>query len=468
VVAADRKRPAADPSLVALGAARDDLALFEGVLADEIGAAFQALVQEMIAGGAAGPVRQTWGRLFALLADEGELAAEPLVGDAWQNHLLDRLLVDENAYSRKAQRAPVEAMGPALVEQAQGELRALQRLFQADARRLQALVEALAPAASWPSWDGFRPLEAAAGPGQETAWALKTRLAESEDWAAELPLLAAHYAHAGTGQFARYRAFRWLRTPPPGHLEGISHPDPVRLDELVGYESERELLLQNTEHFLSGYPANNVLLYGDRGTGKSSTIKALLAAYGDRGLRLVEIAKGHLTDLPVVLRLLRDRRERFILFIDDLSFQETETEYKALKAVLEGGLEARPENVLLYATSNRRHLVQERFADRSGAVDGELHGVDTAQEKLSLSDRFGITLTFLAPDQDRFLTIVAALAAARRLPIDAATLRRRALAWATRHKGRSGRTARQFVDHLSGELGLAGAVAGRAEGDGAR
>ena len=226
----------------------------------------------------------------------------------------------------------------------------------------------------------------------------------------------------------------------------------------MGYETERELLLRNTEHFLAGYPANNVLLYGDRGTGKSSTIKALLSAYGDRGLRLVEVPKAQLGDLPLVLRLLRDRRERFVLFIDDLSFQETETEYKALKAVLEGGLEARPPNVLLYATSNRRHLVQERFEDRAGAVNGELHGVDTVQEKLSLSDRFGITLTFLAPDQERYLGIVSSLAAARALPIDAQELRSRALTWATRHKGRSGRTARQFVDYLSGELGLAAAA----------
>jgi predicted AAA+ superfamily ATPase len=285
---------------------------------------------------AAGPVRRAWGRLFALLAAEGELSSGPLAGDAWQNHLLDRLLVDENAFSHKAQRAPVEAMGEALVARARAELRALQRLFQADCQRLRAAVGAVAPAEDWPGWDGFRALDSAGDPSQEASWALKMRLATAEDWAALGPALAAHYAQAGTGQFARYRAFRWLRTPPPGHLEGIADPDPVRLDELVGYDAERDLLLRNTEHFLAGYPANNVLLYGDRGTGKSSTIKALLAAYGDRGLRLVEIAKSHLTDLPLVLRLLRGRRERFVLFVDDLSFQETETEYKALKAVLEG------------------------------------------------------------------------------------------------------------------------------------
>jgi len=467
VVAVDPKRPHADPALAALDALADELALFAGVLADEVGAAFRALVQQLGRGDEYRAARRAWGRLFALLAAEAELATGPAVGDAWQNHLLDRLLVDENPFSHKAQRAGTEAMGAALIEQARTELRALQRLFDADARRLQEAARALAPAESWLGWDGFRGLPLDGAADHDSGLALKRRLAGAEDWGALLPELAEHYASAGTGLFARYRAFRWVRTPPPGHLEGISHPDPVRLEELVGYDSERELLLRNTEHFLAGYPANNVLLYGDRGTGKSSTIKALLAAYGDRGLRMVEVAKAHLADLPLVLGALRDRRERFVLFVDDLSFQETETEYKALKAVLEGSLEARPANVLLYATSNRRHLVQERFEDRAGAVSGELHGVDTAQEKLSLSDRFGITLTFLAPDQERYLAIVTALAAARRLPIDGPTLRSRALAWATRHKGRSGRTARQFVDYLSGELGLAAAATDVPTADGA-
>jgi predicted AAA+ superfamily ATPase len=429
------------------------LALFRGVLADEIGRAFLALLDALAREAPRADVRAAWSRLFGLLAAEAELADHAPVGDAWQNHLLDRLLADDNPFSQKAQRAPLAAMGEALVEQARVELRALQQLFQLDARRLASVVAARASDAPWPAWDGFRPL--ASAPGDEAASTLKRALAAAADWGALLPDLAAYYARAGTGLFARYRAFRWVRVGERGHLEGIAHPDPVRLSDLVGYESERELLLRNTEQFLAGYPANNVLLYGDRGTGKSSTIKALLNAYGDRGLRLVEVAKAYLPDLPQLLALLRGRRERFILFVDDLSFHETEVEYKELKAVLEGGLEARPSNVLLYATSNRRHLVQESFADRTGAVDGELHGVDTMQEKLSLSDRFGITLTFLAPDQDRYLAIVRALAAQRGLAIAPEELQRRAIAWALRHRGRSGRTARQFVDYLTGELGLA-------------
>jgi predicted AAA+ superfamily ATPase len=443
-----------DQGLAATQAEAEGLALFRGVLDDEVGRAFRALVEALALGAGLRDVRAAWGRLFALLAAEAELAPAPLVGDAWQNHLLDRLLADDNPFSRKAQRAPLDGMGSALAGQAYVELIALQGLHALDTRRLQAAALRLAPDELWLAWDGFRPLNTDGAPSDPAAHAFKKRLAAAPDWGLLLPALAEHYAHAGTGLFARYRAFRWVHADARGALEGIAHPDTPRLDELVGYEAERDLLLRNTEHFLAGYPANNVLLYGDRGTGKSSTVRALLSAYGERGLRLIEVAKAHLPDLPQLLELLRDRRERFILFVDDLSFHETETEYKELKAVLEGGLEARPPNVLLYATSNRRHLVQERFDDRAGAVNGELHAVDTAQEKLSLSDRFGITLTFVAPDQDRYLAIVRALAAARALPIEAEELRRRALAWAMRHKGRSGRTARQFVDYLTGELGL--------------
>ncbi len=230
-------------------------------------------------------------------------------------------------------------------------------------------------------------------------------------------------------------------------------PDPVRLGDLIGYENERELVVRNTEHFVAGHAANNVLLYGDRGTGKSSTVKALLNEYADRGLRLIEVPKSLLGDLARLLRELRGRRERFVVFVDDLSFDDHESHYKDLKAVLEGGVEARPANVLLYATSNRRHLVLERFSDRGGPLD-EIHASDTQQEKLSFSDRFGISVTFGAPDQDRYLRIVSGLAGARGIAIDPAELRRRALEWATWQNGRSGRTARQFVDFLAGELGL--------------
>jgi uncharacterized protein len=226
----------------------------------------------------------------------------------------------------------------------------------------------------------------------------------------------------------------------------------VRLADLVDYELEREPALANTQQFVAGGPANNVLLYGDRGTGKSSTIKALANEYAGAGLRLIEVAKDHLGDYPRILALLRGRRERFILFIDDLSFDEHETQYKALKAALEGGLEAQPENVVLYATSNRRRLVVERFSDRqTGVLEDEVNPREAAEEKLSLADRFGIHAPFLVPDQERYLRVVDGLAARFGLDLPRAELQRRALMWAQWHNGRSCRAARQFVDALRGE-----------------
>ena len=195
----------------------------------------------------------------------------------------------------------------------------------------------------------------------------------------------------------------------------MAAPDPIRLDQLVGYERERELVLQNTEQFLAGFAANSVLLYGDRGTGKSSTVKALLNEHAERGLRLVEVSRDDLGDFPWIIQQLRERPERFILFVDDLSFDEGERDYRGLKAVLEGSVEARPNNVVLYATSNRRHLVQERWTDRESTLSAEIHGQDTMQEKLSLSDRFGIRVVFPSPDQRRYLAVVEALASQRGL-----------------------------------------------------
>ncbi len=433
------------------------LHLFRGVLEDDIGRGFLGLLRAVAAENPKadrGAVLEAYAHLFSLLAAEAELSSAPLAGNAWQNHLLDRLLADDNPFSRKAEREPLETMGPALLAAAGNDLGLLEDLFLVGGEGLFSRVRArlgedherLVP------WEELRPLQpesASAGPP-----AIKLRLASERGWSSLLGELARHYSTSGVGDFARFRAFRWMRSERGGRLEGVACPDPICLDELVEYDLERALLLQNTEQFVAGFAANNALLYGDRGTGKSSTIKALLHRYGGRGLRLVEVPKGLLGDFPRILATLRRRPERFILFVDDLSFDEKETAYKELKAALEGSLEARPENVVVYATSNRRHLVQERFSDRTGG-DGEIRTQDSHQEKLSLADRFGITLVFSSPDQPRYLRIVESLARQRGLEIDGATLRSRSLQWAVHQGGLSGRTARQFVDFLAGELALA-------------
>jgi predicted AAA+ superfamily ATPase len=418
------------------------LTLFGGVLDDDAGRAMVELVESLLAGNLAAAA-QTYRRLFHLLADEVELGTRP-VGDAWQSHLLERLLADENPFSRKCEQVGFEAAGPALVEAAAADLGALRTLHALDAATLRAAI-----GAALPSWAELRPLAEPQLAAEEQA--VRRQLAKAPDWAKLVEPLGRHYHEGGAGLLARHRAFRWVGGERP--IEVVKDVDPIRLSDLIGYELERELVVRNTEHFVAGHAANNVLLYGDRGTGKSSTVKALLNEYADRGLRLIEVPKALLADLARLLRELRGRRERFVVFVDDLSFDDHETHYKDLKAVLEGGVEARPTNVLLYATSNRRHLVLERFSDRGGPLD-EVHASDTRQEKLSFSDRFGIAVTFSAPDQDRYLQIVSGLAAARRIELRGDELRRRALEWATWQNGRSARTARQFVDFLAGELGL--------------
>jgi uncharacterized protein len=428
------------------------LAVLGEVLADEIGAAFLGLLATL-AENHGHQVVQHRARLFHLLATEAELYPEPLTGDAWQNHLLDRLLGEESPFSLKAQRAPFAQLGPSLVSQTRQDLATLRALYEHSERLMHESTSSADPeAAPAAGWDQFQPLLQGAARHGPAGQALKLRLAREADWPNLVVELAEFYYRHGSGLFGRFRAFRWTRRGQLGHLEGISHPDPIRLRELIAYDRERALLLENTEQFLDGFPANNVLLYGDRGTGKSSTVKALLSEYGDRGLRLIEVPKQLLADFPAILALVRGRRERFIVFVDDLSFDEHETLYKELKAVLEGTLEARPENVLVYATSNRRHLIVERFSDHDAPSDAEIHRMDTVQEKLSLSDRFGLRLLFLSPDQQRYLEIVDGLVEQRGLKIEADELQRRALQWATWQNGRSGRTARQFVDHLTGAL----------------
>lgn len=283
---------------------------------------------------------------------------------------------------------------------------------------------------------------------------------KSSDWSKCAVELLSFHKRFGTGKFARYKAFTWEEIKNEKILRGIASPDPIELKDLIGYEVKRETIIENTLQFLNGFPANNMLLYGDRGTGKSSTVKALLNKYYTEGLRIIEIPKEYLSDFPEIIRDLRSRPQKFIIFIDDLTFEDGETGYTALKAVLEGSVEAKPENVLIYATSNRRHLVKEYFHERKGLGSSdpneEVHASDSIQEKLSLADRFGITVVFSSPTQDEYLEIIEGLVKNRNIQIESEELERRALEWERSHNGRSARTARQFVDYLEGNLGIKG------------
>ena len=258
--------------------------------------------------------------------------------------------------------------------------------------------------------------------------------------------------------FASHAAFRWERNGSRGRLQPVV-PGSFDLDDLVGVERPLAELLRNTEQFLRGLPAQHVLLYGERGTGKSSAVRGLVTRFAARGLRVVEVRKADLLELPRILAALRGAPYRFLLFCDDLSFDEGEPGYRELKATLEGGLEPPPANVRILATSNRRHLIPERRSENQAVrvdEDGELHVGEALEEKLSLSDRFGLVLGFFGFDQPTYLEIVERLARRAGVAVDAERLRRDALRWALERASRSGRTARQFVDDLIGRLALEG------------
>ncbi|MCR4710036.1 MAG: ATP-binding protein [Clostridiales bacterium] len=268
-------------------------------------------------------------------------------------------------------------------------------------------------------------------------------------------ILTEFYKRYGVGMFGLNRAFR-IRHEEGKELEfiPINNTDRVMLDDLVGYEIQKKRLRDNTEAFVSGRRANNCLLFGDAGTGKSTSIKALINEYYDEGLRMIEIYKHEFKELSAVISAIKNRNYRFIIYMDDLSFEDFEIEYKYLKAVIEGGLESRPENVLIYATSNRRHLIKETWND-SHDMDLEKHHSDTVEEKLSLVARFGVTINFSTPAQKEYFHIVKELAARYpEIDLTEEELLAQANKWEMTHGGMSGRTAQQFIDYLSGMMSI--------------
>ena len=263
--------------------------------------------------------------------------------------------------------------------------------------------------------------------------------------------LTAFYKDYGVGRFGLHKAFRVEHTDDGAKIVPITNITHVNLDDLIGYEDAKKKLTDNTEAFVRGKAANNCLLFGDAGTGKSSSIKAIANKYYEDGLRIIEIYKHQFKDLNDVITQIKNRNYKFILYMDDLSFEDFEIEYKYLKAVIEGGLEKKPKNVLIYATSNRRHLINEKFSERgSNLREDEVHFGDTMQEKMSLYDRFGVTIYFGSPDKKEFNNIVIKLAERAGLTMDRDRLLLLANQWELSHGGLSGRTAQQFIHYLVG------------------
>lgn len=278
---------------------------------------------------------------------------------------------------------------------------------------------------------------------------LSVKLAAAENPREFMEDMVSFYKDFGVGKLGLHKAFRVAHTETGVHIVPITNITHVHLDDLVGYEIAKKKLIENTEAFISGRKANNCLLFGDAGTGKSSSIKGILNQYYDWGLRIIEIYKHQFKDLNDVIAQIKNRNYRFIIYMDDLSFEEFEIEYKYLKAVIEGGLEKKPENILIYATSNRRHLIKEEFADKEGRRDS-LHSSDTVQEKLSLVSRFGVQIFFCAPSKREYQEIVKVLARRYGVSMPEEELLLEANKWELGHGGPSGRNAQQFIDYLLG------------------
>lgn len=281
---------------------------------------------------------------------------------------------------------------------------------------------------------------------------LSGQLGSAKDLEAFTQYMIHFYREFGVGKLGLHKAFRVAHDENGVQILPITNIKHVNLDDLVGYEIAKKKLIDNTEAFVQGRKANNCLLFGDAGTGKSSSIKAILNQYYDQGLRMIEIYKHQFQDLNDVIAQIKNRNYRFIIYMDDLSFEEFEIEYKYLKAVIEGGLEKKPDNILIYATSNRRHLIREKFSDNKEERDGDIHTNDTIQEKTSLASRFGVTIFFGSPNKKEFQNIVKTLAQRYGVFMSEEELLLEANKWELSHGGLSGRTAQQFIDYLLGQM----------------
>ncbi len=370
----------------------------------------------------------------------------------WHNYLTFLLITSENPFSITCEK--VGANEGSVNYFARGDFRAFKELFDYDFGRLEEFLGV----------DCFSRISHYQAIGKkelmynknvsEKVQALSVRLEAAKDENEFFDCVTGFYKDYGVGMFGLNKAFR---ISSDAREEVVFHPinnmDTVMLDDLVGYELQKKKLIDNTTAFVQGKKANNVLLFGDSGTGKSTSIKAIVNAFYPQGLRMIEIYKHQFKDLSAVIARIKNRNYKFIIYMDDLSFEEFEVEYKFLKAVIEGGVETRPDNILIYATSNRRHLIKENWSDRDDMEhDNGMHRSDTMEEKLSLVNRFGVTICYSKPSQKEYFQIVTELAKRAGIPMGEKELCAEANKWELSHGGISGRTAQQFVNYLLGQM----------------
>lgn len=389
------------------------------------------------------------GDYFACVYQLVEMAgAYGFSGNLWHNYLTYLLVNNENAFSTACEIVgPVEGSINAM---AAHDFSIFKELFDFDF----SLFEEIYPSLDVRLITDYRNINESSKVFnkriRDRICQLALRLGCAADTKEFMADMVQFYKEFGVGKLGLHKAFRVDGTVTPARIVPITNIAHVQLEDLVGYETAKKKLIDNTEAFVEGRPANNCLLFGDAGTGKSSSIKGILNRYYEKGLRIIEVYKHQFKDLNDVIAQIKNRNYRFIIYMDDLSFEEFEIEYKYLKAVIEGGLERKPDNILIYATSNRRHLVREQFSDKEGRRD-DLHASDTVQEKLSLVYRFGVTIFFGAPDKKQFQNIVQVLADRYGIRMPQEELLLEANRWELNHGGLSGRTAQQFIDYIRGK-----------------
>lgn len=362
----------------------------------------------------------------AVLEKQSKFFRKVTSHNSFKEYLSRLILTDDNAFTKAAAAGKADRLPAAVLNGVKSDLKKLEAVANISPKDIYESVEnidlrqVLKTLPSWQTGESVAPL--------------------TEDWENRIEDLIEYHKKNGYGMYSKYNAFAWRNHG----LYPISETDPIQLSDLKNYEDQRRKVIDNTESFVNGYPANNVLLYGDRGTGKSSTVHAVLNAYAPEGLRMIEISKSDIPDLNMIREMLSESPMKFIIFIDDLSFDSHDDSFGELKAALEGSLGGRKHNTIIYATSNRRHLIKESFSDR----ENDINRNDIMQEQLSLSDRFGLSITFINPDKKGYLDIVEKIAEDRKLDVDMDHLCAVAEQWATRKGGRSPRCARQFIDYV--------------------
>lgn len=362
----------------------------------------------------------------AVLEKQSKFFRKVTSHNSFKEYLSRLILTDDNAFTKAAAAGKADRLPAAVLNGVKSDLKKLEAVANISPKDIYESVEnidlrqVLKTLPSWQTGESVAPL--------------------TEDWENRIEDLIEYHKKSGYGMYSKYNAFAWRNHG----LYPISETDPIQLSDLKNYEDQRRKVIDNTESFVNGYPANNVLLYGDRGTGKSSTVHAVLNAYAPEGLRMIEISKSDIPDLTMIREMLSESPMKFIIFIDDLSFDSHDDSFGELKAALEGSLGGRKHNTIIYATSNRRHLIKESFSDR----ENDINRNDIMQEQLSLSDRFGLSITFINPDKKGYLDIVEKIAEDRKLNVDIDHLCAVAEQWATRKGGRSPRCARQFIDYV--------------------